>query len=173
TWKQPASEEAVVKYRVFWNNNADSLEIPAPSIDSVGVMILNLAKKNYTFLVHAYTAQGVKSQGKIVSGKVYGGQYESALVNRAVEQAVVNDEAKTAVITWEAAVSGAIASEIKYTNSMGTVHTETVLSAVKNTILNNYKSGSAFAYRTLYLPQAAAIDTFYTAYDSVEVNPIA
>jgi hypothetical protein len=171
-WKQPAPSEGiqVTKYRVFWNNHTDSLEVPAPATDMVTAMINNLAEGNYTFSVYSYDNKGNRSEKTTANERVYGSVYEATLTNRPIKDTVFNTITKAAVITWNASGTGAVATEIQFKDSMEALHTVMVLPATESTSLNGYKPGSVFAYRTLFLPEPAAIDTFFTLYDSIKIN---
>ena len=65
---------------------------------------------------------------------------------------------------------GAVATEIQFTDTMEVLHTIKGLPTAGSTTLNGYKPGSSFSYRTLFLPEPAAIDTFFTPYDSIKIN---
>jgi hypothetical protein len=172
TWKQAASSEGIQasKYRVFWNNNTDSLEVPTPATDLVTAIINNLAEDSYTFSVYSYDNKGNRSQKTSVNGRTYGSAYEATLKNRPIKDTIFNTITKAAVITWNASGTGAVASEIQFRDTMNVLHTIKALAAAESTTLNGYKPGSTFAYRTLFLPEPEAIDTFFTAYDSIKIN---
>jgi hypothetical protein len=172
TWKQPASSEGiqVIQYRVFWNNNADSLEVPAPATDMVTAIITKLAEGSYTFTVYSYDNKGNKSEKTAANGRAYGSVYEGTLMNRSLKDTVFNTTTKAVVITWNASVAGTVATEIQFTDTMEVLHTIKAMPIAGTTMLNGYKPGSVFVYRTLFLPEPAAIDTFFTPYDSIEIN---
>ena len=170
-WKQPPSSEGqVAKYRVFWNNNADSLEVAAPATGMVTAVINDLAESSYTFSVYSYDNKGDRSEKTSVNGHAYGSVYEATLANREIKDTVFNTITKAAVITWNTSDTTAVASEIQFNDSMEVLHIVVALTTTESTTLNGYKSGSVFAYRTLFLPESEAIDTFFTAYDSIKIN---
>ena len=62
--------------------------------------------------------------------------------------------------------------EIKYSDNNNKVH-DTLITSVPTgltTILPNFKVGNPISYRTLYLPNATAIDIFYTAYQTYGIK---
>jgi hypothetical protein len=91
------------------------------------------------------------------------------LINRKAKDVLFDTITGTAVISWNAASAGTIATEIKY-NAAGEIRTVTVVPTTESTSLNAYTSGDIITYRTLFIPQPTAIDTFYTPYDSIVVN---
>lgn len=171
TWKQPVASVNVTKYRVFWNNNKDSLELPAPvQTENATITINNLAEGNYSFFVYAYNNKGNKSQGVAVAGKVYGNQYEALLVNRPVDQITHTVLNGAAIVNWKEAVTGAVLTEVTFTDGQEVTHKVKVLPRAVSTTLTAFKTGSSFSFRTAYLPESSAIDTFYTAYGAMAVN---
>lgn len=173
SWKQPAASAnvSIAKYRVFWNNNTDSLELPAPApTENVTTIINNLTEGNYSFFVYAYNNKGNKSQGTSVTGQVYADKYEASLANRPVDQVAHTAMNGAAIISWKNAAAGAVHTEVTFTDSQGATHKVNVLPTTASTTLTAYKTGSAFSFRTAYLPQTSAIDTFHTAYSTMVVN---
>ncbi|HEX3023739.1 MAG TPA: DUF5013 domain-containing protein, partial [Chitinophagaceae bacterium] len=95
------------------------------------------------------------------------------LVNRGVSDASMQNNA-SALITWAdiSSAAGVQYIEIKYTDSFNAAHDTVVTSklAGQTSTLPVYKLGSLFTYRTAYLPNATAIDTFYTPYQPHSVK---
>jgi hypothetical protein len=93
---------------------------------------------------------------------VFGESYQAALLNRLVKKS----ETKTgyAEVTWYSADQETLLTEVKYRNLAGVTIIKTVLPGMDTTKLESYLSGTKFEFRTLYLPDSLAIDTFYTAW---------
>lgn len=163
----------VVKARIFWNNFSDSVELNiGPKEDTVSYTFTNLAENDYTFNIRTYDEKGHVSIPVEVSGSVFGTKYQARLLNRAINASTLEADGRM-IIEWGAAdtVSGAFATEVMYTNVNGNTITERYTATVTNSILPDYKSGTSYSFRTLFLPDSLAIDTFHTAYQ--ETTPAA
>jgi hypothetical protein len=169
------SDPTITKSKIFWKNHTDSLEIAVQRttlIDTMRVIINNLAEGNYDFEIYNYDKDGNSSVKVAVSGTVYGDMYAAALLNRGVVEAeLIND---TAEITWSDADSttGIIGMQLKYTDVNNRAH-DTVLKAVYKdqvTSLPNLMPGSPVQYHTLYKPASLAIDTFAANYAHLSVK---
>jgi len=165
-------DPSVVKARIFWNVFADSTEIPIePSMDTVSCMIDNLPEGNYSFVIVTYDKEENQSVPLEVFGNTYGQKYQARLLDRPVlaSQQKKNGEM---FIVWGVAdtAAGAFATDIKYVNLAGdTVH-RIVNSMVDSTFFQDYLTGTSYFYRTLFLPDSNALDTFRTAYSEQHVE---
>ncbi|WP_431294565.1 DUF4998 domain-containing protein [Pedobacter sp. P26] len=170
-WKA-SPDPSVTRYKIFWNNSADSLEMVAPdrAITDVSVIISKLVEYNYSFTIYSYDKAGNKSVPVQISNvKVYGDSYKSSLTNRFLVSAdpyQLDDSGIT--LNFEKPDTINIATEIRYTYKDGTIH-KSSLSPDQNSIrLADYKTGTKIYFRSAYVPVKSAIDTFYTAdYDSL------
>lgn len=153
--------------KIFWNNGKDSTIIPidrTSGTDSVYIVLDDLKEGTYTFSIFTGDGEGHTSVETKASGHVYGKQYAGGLSNRLIGSARWID-GHTSII-WQQAIGNTIGVELSYTNSGGDVQTLFVPSAMDTTEIDDLKEGSQFKYRTLYLPDSAAIDTFYTDYST-------
>jgi hypothetical protein len=152
----------VTKVKIFWNLKSQSLELPVPAANrNLNVIIPDLAEGTYSFDVITYDNSGNVSVGTTLIGNVYGEGYSNTLRVRAVQGANVIKEMGS--VSWLTAPAGALATEIKYTDI---AEVAKVIYAPFNqslTVLPNFKEGRAITYRTQFLPEPNAIDTFYTA----------
>ncbi len=170
-WKA-SPDPSVTRYKIFWNNSADSLEMKAPdrSVNDVSVIIPQLVEYNYSFTIYSYDKAGNKSVPVQISNvKVYGDSYKSSLTNRFLVSADpyrLDDSGIT--LNFEKPDTINIATEIRYTYKDGTIH-KSSLSPNENSIrLADYKTGTKIYFRSAYVPVKSAIDTFYTAdFDSL------
>jgi hypothetical protein len=165
------ADPKVKKAKVFWNNRRDSMAVDivrTSGVDTIRLMINNLAEGNYVFEIISYDADGNPSVSVPKGGIVFGESYQAALLNRLVKKA----EAKTgyAEISWYNADQYALYSELKYMNNAGEIITRTILPGMDTTQLAGYKAGTKFEYRTLYLPDSLSIDTFSTAWQQKGVT---
>ena len=169
-WPRSA-DASITKARVFWNLNTDSVEIPiTPDIDTVSCIIPNLPEKDYSFVVRTYDVEGNSSVPLEVFGRSYGTKYLARLLDRPV----ISSEQKRngeMFIAWGEAdtLSGAFETEVKYVKSTG----DTVMKKIKvdsdTTYFSDYKAGTSYQYRTLFLPEKNALDTFHTNYSIQKV----
>ncbi len=165
-------DPSVVKARIFWNVFADSTEILVePSMDTVSCMIDNLPEGNYSFVIVTYDKAGNRSVPLEVFGNTYGEKYQARLLDRPI---LASQQKKTGemFIVWGIAdtAMGAFATDIKYVNLAGdTVH-RNVDTMVDSTFFQDYLTGTSYFYRTLFLPDSNALDTFRTAYSEQQVE---
>ncbi len=152
---------------VSWNSGTDSLVVPVSfksGRDSMEVLLTNLEEKSYAFNI--YSIDNFKNRSLIYTqfGAAYGSLYASTLVNRRVRQVSLTEAA--AVIEWFAGGEGMILNEIKYVSKFSGLDTVLRVPGSSFSTSFNAKAGSAFQYRSLFIPQAASIDTFYTNWDN-------
>lgn len=166
------SDPNVSLARVFWNNFADSAEVQIKdNVDTVKFTIENLEEKIYSFTILTYDKSGNKSIPVEVLSAVYGENYESGILNRAIRSAEVDAGGKM-VIMWGAAdvSSGAFQTEITYINNTGHTKTQNIKAKDSVSTLSDYKSGTIPSFRTKFLPDSLAIDTFYTNSQNMRVS---
>lgn len=168
-------DPTLTKAVIYWNNGTDSLEVPIEAgqpdgQDTINVFINGLAEGAYSFDIYTYDKLANRSVVSNVIGKVYGNSYANSLLTRLVENNSLVDGSLT--IQWgEQADATSVGTEIVYTNTEGAEVQRYVAPDADTTLLVDFDQTSSkyFKYRTLFLPDSTAIDTFYTDYDSVRV----
>jgi hypothetical protein len=159
------ADPKIVKARISWNDNKDSVVFPISKSGGVETFdkIFPVDEGVKSFRIQTLDAAGNGSVVTTATGVVYGPKYESGLINRPVSSAELLSSGNT-VINWDGfdTTSGAKGVYINYTNTSN--NTVTVFAPVSQTTttLNSYKSGTTFSYKTMYLPTATSLDTFYT-----------
>lgn len=165
------SDTRATKLMVYWNSRTDSLLLDVPvssNKDSVDVIISNLTEDNYLFeLITMNSAMKDKSIPYQVGGNVYGDEYQATLSNRGIDKITFNHTTGKCIITWLGSVEDGIACDLAYTDTLGNEITRRIPMGGDTTVLNGLDKD--LKYRTLFLPEAQAIDTFYTEYESVEL----
>lgn len=154
------SDPSVTKVRAYWKNRGDSVEIDvarSTGIDTVNMMISNLSEGIYNFELFTYDSKGNKSVVKNTSSTVYGSTYEGSLLDRPLSSAACGD------IKWGTATAEMLGVEVSYTDNSNISHKLSVPNSELKTTLLNLGSDAKFDYRTMYIPNPLAIDTFYTA----------
>lgn len=157
----------VVKARIYWNNFTDSVELNiGEKVDTVRYIFSNLAENDYTFNIRTFDDKGNVSIPVEVSGTVFGPRYQSGLLTRALNASTLNSDG-TMLIEWGAAdtTGGAFATEVRYTNTNGEVITKRFDAKSDSSEITDYKPNTSYEYRTLFLPDSLAIDTFYTDFE--------
>ena len=163
------NDQTITSCKVFWNLGADSLEIPVARItrpDTLSVIISNLEEGSHSFVVYTYDKEGHRSVGEETIGYVYNDIYASTITNRPA-RTVTKEAAKTLVtIVWVGIEPGCLGTQWKYTGSDQTA--KQFFSPVgDSTFLNNCDVTKPVSYRSLFVPEKNAIDTFYTDYKAL------
>lgn len=172
------SDPKITKYRVFWNSRQDSVEVAVKrtgGVDTAKLFISNLPEGVMSFEIRTYDDQGHISVPVNIAGNVYGSLYQSSLTNRGVAKAEIQKDG-SALINWVDVNSdaGLVSMRIKYTDIASKQH-DTLIKSLPtglSTSLPNFKIGSVnlFNYRTAFLPNPTAIDTFYTDFQDHSVK---
>ena len=163
----------IVEARIYWNGGKDSTVVPVErgaGIDTLSVILDNLPENIYNFEVRTFDAQGNKSIPVYAMGEVFGERYQQSLNNRPVISNILVGDSLTINYAGMDRTSGVIGTTVDYTNVDG--EEENVFVPIDSSIatINNFQSGSEYEYRTVFLPEPTAIDTFYT--ESVAFTPI-
>ncbi|UYQ91183.1 DUF4998 domain-containing protein [Chitinophaga horti] len=167
SWK-PGPDPSVMKYRVFWNNGKDSVEVSRgahTTSDTIEVLVPNLTEYTYSFTIYAYDDKGHRSVPLSAANiKVFGNSYRASLTNRFIVAAKPYELVPEGIrLFFEDADTINTGTRIRYTGNDDATH-YSVLKAEENTIvLEDYKSGTPVYYRSSYIPVANAIDTFSVA----------
>lgn len=153
--------------RIYWDNKADSVSVPivhSAKADTLNRILTGLQEGRHTFEVVTFDASGNRSVTVTASGAVYGERYEASLSNRPVLSGELLPSGNTSIVWGEFDLSsGARASVVSYTKTDGSTAAVTSPVTEMTTTLPAYKAGSKYTYRTVYVPDSASIDTFYTA----------
>lgn len=159
------ADPSVTRAKVFWNNYADSVNVTIPATgDTISVIIDNLMEKSYSFIVKTYDNKGNSSVPLELLGKSYGSRYQEQILTRPVTRSLIDGDGAV-IIEWGAAnrAGGAVATEVSYTDNSGQLQKKRYSTGLASSKITDIKSGSAFSYRTVYLPDTLrSIDTFYT-----------
>jgi len=160
------ADPKVTKATVFWNNYTDSIDMDIPAgLDTIGCLVEPMEENTYTFIIKTYDDDGNVSIPVEVTGNVYGDRYQSGLYNRPITGEELDDDG-TWTINWGTAdkSNGATATEMAYTTRGGGTRKLTIPVSDLITEITDQKGGAEFQYRTIFLPDSFAIDTFYTGY---------
>lgn len=169
-----AADPNVTTAVIYWNNRQDSAAMSLGNeagSDTVRVIIDNLEEKSYTFEVYTKDGEGNTSVRSEVLGEVYGDVYRESLLHRAIQEISFAREDGSLIITWTPAEETAVRDSITYTLTNGDIRVQAVPVDEDMTRLADYAPHSTFGYRSYFLPDSLAIDTFATARLEVEIDP--
>lgn len=170
------SDPKITKVKVFWNNGLDSTEKAvqrSSGVDTVRISLANIPEGTYTFEIYTYDKDGHRSVKSDVIGNVFGERYISSLYNRTLNSIRYVGDSKVRLI-WVEAAEQMIGQEIRYTDSLGVSHTLIEPRGLKpdgtpvkdTTILATFGKGGSFDFRTLFKPDPASLDTFYSDFET-------
>lgn len=165
------SDPKVNSYKMYWNNRRDSVAgsvTKTENIDTVRVLLEDMPEGTHHFEIVMLDKYGHASVPTSVSGKVYGSQYEETLLNRTYRgmQRLDND----LEIDWMPAETTLIGVEVNYVNRDGVPTEHMVSNLVDKYVLPDFPENGTFEYRSLFLPEANALDTFYTSFNSTKID---
>jgi len=152
---------------VFWNGRADSLiapVTPTTEIDIFEIMIPNLPERSYTFDIRTTDIFGHKSLWSTDFGNSYGANYLNTLGNRRLNEVsmVEINGAPGGRVTFYSAADLLVRNEVRYTKSDGSTAIVTLPADLSEIECPDAKGGSTIDYRSFYIPEEEAIDTFAT-----------
>jgi hypothetical protein len=159
------SDPSVVKARIFWNNYTDSVEVDIPAGENaISYILEDLPENTYSFFIRTYDTAGHVSVPVEVIGTAYGEHYQASLVDRPINLCSISEQ-RAITIEWGTVDTTSVyATEVRYTDTAGKEQVRRTLSKEATLVLPDIKQGTAFKYRTVYVPDSAAIDTFYTGF---------
>lgn len=169
------SDPKITKVRAFWNNGLDSTEKTiqrTSAADTVRFSLTGMQEGTYTFDVYTYDKDGHRSVKSDIIGSVFGDRYINSLYNRTFSSVSYMAGGKARLI-WVGPADQMIGQEIRYTDSSGVLQTliepryKADGTTLKDTtILTAFRKGSSFDFRTLFKPEPASLDTFYSGFET-------
>ncbi|WP_207534614.1 DUF4998 domain-containing protein [Desertivirga arenae] len=164
----PSPDPTVVKYKIFWNSRADSMEFSSNNhnpAETVSVIIPNLTEYTYSFTIYSYDSEGNRSVPVNVNNvKVYGDSYKSGLTNRFLSTTQPYTLTGNSIILNflepDTINTGTL---INYTLINGTEASATLAPDQSSIRLDNYKAGTKIYYQSGYIPVRGSIDNFTPA----------
>lgn len=166
------TDQRAKELKIYWNQMRDSLIVPIPAhhpSDSIDVLIGDkeniIPEGNYTFQLVSSDGGNLRSIIFERLGNVYGEQFSSTLSDRFIKSIEYDSGKQEVNINWgEPSSSREIGIEITYfseeTKNVVRLTTEQIGS---RTVLDNVNVEKGVTYRTMFLPEPMAIDTFFTA----------
>ena len=164
----------VNKVIVYWNNRTDSMLFDyskRKDLDSLNLMIPNLNEKSYIFDLYTLNDLGNSSIKVSIAGTVYGDIFRSNLAPRTSNG--FDFDGKQVKSLWLSSEELERGTQISYTTESSELETVFLSPDSSNIVLPNLKYGTTFSYRSVFVPENTAIDTFLTAWvtNEVKYNP--
>lgn len=168
------SDPKITETRIYWNSASDSIVVPVErteGVDTLHTYIEDLQEGTYNFEIVTIDGQGNISIPVYANGQVFGQRYQASLRNRPI----INNELYAGNLTTTLRygdmdlTSGVFATEIRYTDASDQQHVRTISIDSEQIQLENFKVGTDFEFRTLFLPEPTSVDTFSTEFEAV--NP--
>ncbi len=155
---------------IFWNSYADSMIIPVSpgtGLDSSDVILEDMPEKSYTFYVKTIDKYGHSSLTVSDFGTSYGDSYQESLSQRKVKSATMSGT--DGIIDWYSAAEDLVEVQVRYKSTTSDDSVVVVMPAEKGEIIcPNAEGGCSFDFRSLYIPEEAAIDTFALEWEHSE-----
>ncbi|MDR1222410.1 MAG: discoidin domain-containing protein, partial [Tannerella sp.] len=162
------SSQRIETLRIYWNDSADSADIAINN--QVGVFskpLANMEEKDHIFYLVGLDRFGNRSLPFEASGTVYGDRFQNSLSNRTIQTIAAEDGVLS--IGWGGSPDNAVYCELIYTDKQEQERTLFVPASENSTSIADWSAG--LRYRTSFLPDPAAIDTFYTDWRTVSNIP--
>lgn len=174
------SDPNINNSRVYWNGGSDSIDVPiqrSAGIDTIQTVIDNLEEGIYTFNVVTFDQDGNHSTKSEVISNVYGDVYAGTISNRPLKKMTFFSNTNIARLEWYGVSQRAVVVEAVYTNIDGVETTMKIQKVIVDprkpatfkdvSLLPDISLNSAVKYRTGYLPEESAIDTFFTPFTTI------
>ena len=167
------ADPKITQIRIYWNNKADSTVVPinrTSGVDTVRAILNKIEEGVKTFTITTFDKYQNRSVDVTITGRIFGDVYKSLLLNRTIKDGLFAGDSVALDWNVQDASTGALGCELKYTDKSNNLKTVFVKRTDTRTVLTNYMYGTKFNYRTLFLPDTLAIDTFYSKFQDVEVK---
>jgi hypothetical protein len=161
-------DPTVKEVDIYWNSGTDSLKKDfMADKDTLVVKIDTLeGDQSYSFNFYTRDQKGNRSLKLNRLIKIYGSQYASSLLNRALNDYLYEpgstSQSSQAILEWATVTSGMVGTKVIYTNQFDESDTVFTPADSSQTVLKNFElsKNPVIKYQTLYLPTSAEIDTF-------------
>lgn len=163
-----AADPNVTRARIYWNNNADSLDVTInPQADTVRQTISNLNEQIYTFLIKTFDKDGNSSVPVEIVGRSYGDTYLGSLANRSLVAAEIRSGIMNLDFGAPTTFNGEVALEVLYNDVNNQPKIRMLNNEQTELSIIDYHPSTKFSYRTAFLPDSNAVDTIFTDYSIV------
>jgi hypothetical protein len=153
---------------ISWNSGRDTQSTPvslSTGLDTLLIPITGLEERAYTFTLVTTDAYGNHSLPFTGTSAAYGALFQASLNNQPIRQIDIAENGGQ--IQWVTSLDFLLSNEIQYVSKNGENLTVLVPAGVV-AALPEAKVSSKVTYRSLFLPETTAIDTFYTEWSEYE-----
>ncbi len=160
----------VNKVKVYWNNRADSMSFDYTNVtlmDSLNLIIPNLAEKSYIFDIYTLNTAGNRSVKVSIAGTAYGDFYRSNLAARTSNGFSYDGTILKSL--WLTADGLDRGTTISYTTVASGIQSIFLAPELNEIALTDRKTDTPLSFYTVYVPEAGAIDTFRTVTKTIPV----
>jgi hypothetical protein len=165
------SDPKVSSYKVYWNNRRDSIENSVTKtieVDTVRALITDIREDIHNFEIFTFDKDGNSSVVASAIGRVYGDNYTASLLQRTYK--AITRSGDDLIVEWSEAQNTLLFVEVQYTDAMSNPVKQFVLGEAEVDSMSNFPVGGTFQYRTAFLPEPEALDTFYTSFNTITVD---
>lgn len=165
------SDPKVTSYKIYWNSHRDSMVntiTKTAGIDTVRIMLNGMREDVHQFDIFMYDENGNSSVRASAIGRVYGDNYKASLLTRTYK--LLTRKTSNAIFQWTEAAPTVLRVEVNYKNTLNAQILHFVPKEAIMDTLKNFPTGGTFQFRTAFLPEPAALDTFYTSFTSGLLN---
>lgn len=174
---QPSPDPSITGYIIYWNNNTDSMKLPATGTvnDTLKTLITGMGEYVQNFVLYTTDSKGNKSVGQSLSGvRIYGPLYISSLVNRQLNSSKppVALPGNTYTLFFSATDTALnINTRLSFYNAANQLQTVNLPARSDSIVLNAVTPGTKVAVLSSYIPELKALDTFNVAYsDTITIQ---
>jgi hypothetical protein len=165
------SDPKIYKYKLYWNNRKDSIVNivqKTNKVDTVRMMLKDMKEGTYFFEIFTFDKDGNTSVAATGTGKVYGENYQNSLLPRTYRSARrLGDGVE---FNWTQAEETLQKVELSYVDIEGKTIHKIIPKLAELDTLYDFPNAGTFKYRSLFLPDTNALDTFYTELKTYKVN---
>ncbi len=160
---QKGNDKSIVKYTVTYlrGSVADTIKLNASDYGDTISFTLKLTEGTYTATIRSYDSVGNVSVPVPIVVSTYGKSYQSIISNR---PAIWFSDLKVRLGSTTAFIT-----EVKYKNTAGIYVTKRYKTKV-DTIIGLPDFQTELSWRSLHLPTALSIDTFYTDFSTKKMS---
>ncbi len=165
------TDPRVKSLHLLWNQRRDSVVVQVPThdpTDPIEVIIGDgngtIKEGDHSFFIYSYDSKGHRSIVYETLMSVYGERYQASLTNRPIRSIDLKEDNKLSV-RWSGSISSdEVGIQMSYSDKNNNlknsfIPSETLANPV---IFDDIDVTKSISYKTMYVPKATAIDTFYT-----------
>lgn len=156
--------------KVFWEDENQSISIPVNNSegnDTILRVIENLEEGIYEFEAVTVSKEGNISEKMVARAEVFGSSYEAVVKKREIASNILRESNLDIDFEEIDRTTGIKGTEFYYQNTAGKEVSLFVDSEKENLSIYDFKNGTSYKFRSVYIPAPTSVDTFYTAFETV------